>query len=202
MGSVPTSTMPRVHRKSPEGVWTKFSKMLNALGFLAFLWSLEGCASGQRASETERKLSHLQAENQRLSRELGSLRERLSVQKPEPTLCSASTTPRYRDPDPPTTPSPAGRNDAPTDVLKGRLLPIVKLSPQATEHRADGISIRESEPEPEADEPAGTRPVLKVHGQHEAWVYHRTVEGPEPTGIEVASGDDPVVTAPATPTER
>lgn len=154
------------------------------------------CSAPPPAESPEIELSFLRDENSRLTRELAEQRQRAMDRAPCEALPSepAQPSPKSGEPTesraalvPPLADDLAAASAEPVSVRPS--LPIVKLTPHSVEVQgADGISIRESAPSEEARGPEGTRPVLKVQGKHEAWVFHRPLEDDE--ALSTASEED------------
>jgi outer membrane murein-binding lipoprotein Lpp len=130
-----------------------------------------GCATTARTAHAE-QVQDLRRENDRLEAELTELREqKLQVER---GVCEKAA---------PQTAEKLPRPEADSDLPD---LPVVKMEPgkdSSEEVEGPVVSLRPAAlPEEEKELPSDVRPVLKVSGQHEAWVYHRRVTGPEPDG--------------------
>lgn len=167
----------------------KSLKIFMFLSFFGISSGLLGCgAASQRRLESQ-MIADLETENARLQTEVTTLQE----QKLEAERSACLKRPD-REPESSPRAVPAPR---PT-------LPVVRMAPEdQAEERPVGesdeavVSIRPASPEDQEEEaaPSGTRPVLKVRGQHEAWVYHRPIEEGEseapPLPLDPASGGAP-----------
>lgn len=132
------------------------------LSFCSLAAVLFGCASSRGTVLDRDLLLELEEQNARLEAEVTRLREEKlrSVRKAD---CSAQSEGAMGDRE---------QDAAPKD------LPVVQLEPAigADELESGDAIVRPAKPI-EEEEPVDedTRPVLKVRGQHEAWVYHRPV---------------------------
>lgn len=119
-----------------------------------------GCASGQATAFDRQLLVELEEKNTRLEAEVTRLREE-KLRGDRKSACGTRAATES-----------AAESKAP------EALPVVEMSPEAPlQELASGqVMIRPAEAVPE-EEPIDddTRPVLKVRGKHEAWVYHRAV---------------------------
>lgn len=136
------------------------AKYLKLLYLLFLGGSTLGCASSQATAFDRQLLVELEEKNVRLEAEVTRLREeKLHGDRKSDCL--------------------AGDGQEATSESDGpEPLPVVEMSPPAPEEElaAGDAMIRPAEP-PAEEEPIDddTRPVLKVRGKHEAWVYHRAV---------------------------
>lgn len=169
----------------------KYWKML---GIFIFLQAAVGCAGAQGPIGDRDQLIELQEENVRLEAQITRLREE-NLRAGKGASCHEG-------------PRPAG---APADTEPGAMeppadLPVVRMGPdeaaptdRAVSPEGGSASVRpaapvdEAEPEPQP----GTRPVLKVRGQHEAWVYHRPVVADEEEQSPHSGAPVPPATGPS-----
>ena len=158
--------------------------------FIALLGAVS-CATQPSSVQMANDLSQLSSENERLRNELTALQERsIAAERP----CAPSEGPEHAvaaamaaAPSDEAQPSAESSQAGPLRPHPAKPdLPVVRLTP--TGAAADAGAEQEpllapaSEPAEDTDD-ASTRPVLKVRGKHEAWVYHRPVE-PESEGQE------------------
>ncbi|GEM_PF-3293282 len=131
--------------------------------------SAAGCASGPRASQRGELLGQLQEENTRLEQEVTRLREeklrKSRVSGPCKVEKDESSPEQERSE--PSAPSLPTLVLAPEGEKGTEALPI----PVATLVQAHSLSENSSQDD--------LRPVLKVRGEHEAWVYHRPLKASE-----------------------
>lgn len=150
-------------------------KVMKLLLIILLLPAAVACGRGQQGARAP-QLEELRAENDRLEAELTELREqKLTAER---GVCSEQEV---------VAPAPEPK------VVQGEELPdlpVIKLEPgNVSEEEGPVVSLRPAADPDDADIPSDVRPVLKVRGQHEAWVYHRRVEtsessvGPAPTPI-------------------
>ncbi len=150
------------------------AKLLKLLGVLFLASSSSACAGLASAKAGDDRMSELRAENDRLEAELLELRESyLSKQRHQGC---------------PAIPS-QGEGETPTESVPepDGELPVVKLAPEPLEGGDDPVerdfnaSVRLFHEDERSGESQETRPVLKVRGQSEAWVYHRRLDEAERT---------------------
>lgn len=147
-------------RRPERSIRLGAGKLLKILILFTIASSLLGCASTQGTAFDRQLLLELEEKNTRLEAEVTRLREEKLRAAPE-TDCSADDDPSATD---------AAPDERPLN------LPVVEMNPtdSVEELEPRTAMIRPAEPPPEEEPLDGdTRPVLKVHGRHEAWVYHR-----------------------------
>jgi hypothetical protein len=136
---------------------------LKKLAFIGVVVLLGGCASRQGTAFDRQMLLELEEKNVRLEAEVTRLREE-TLKAEERGKCSAAQAAKSEGDSEP-------RLQAPPPHL-----PEVRMTPSASSNElpAGAAVIRPAADLPEEEEvDPNTRPVLKVRGQHEAWVYHR-----------------------------
>lgn len=169
-------------QKHERGLGLGSGKFRKLLILLSAGGCVLGCASSQGTAFDRQLLLELEEQNTRLEAEVTRLREeKLSADRESD--CSADKDPQ------PTAHLDGGREN----------LPVVEMMPMKSEEELESgeVLIRPAVPLPE-EQPVDehTRPVLKVHGQHEAWVYHRPV-----TAEDRAAKTDPVFKSKKSPEE-
>lgn len=144
------------------------TKSLIFIMILGLVLILSGCGAGVSAS-WQKKVDELRTENARLEAQLTEASEgKLQAER------NACITPAVE---------PKEVVEAPSADDEVPQLPVVKLGPEESAlEEGPLISVRPAAPSEDDEEiPQGVRPVLKVRGQHEAWVYHRPVSASEPS---------------------
>ena len=140
-------------------------KSLKRLGLIGGIFLLGGCASGQATAFDRQVLLELEEKNVRLEAEVTRLREE-TLSAESRTGCSPSRSAETKK-EVRAVPAMQG---APASLPEVRMTP----SPSAGELPVGAAVIRPAADVPEEEEvDPNTRPVLKVRGEHEAWVYHR-----------------------------
>lgn len=138
-----------------------------------------GCAGSQATAFDRQLLLELEEKNVRLEAEVTRLREE-KLRGDRKSACSAEAS-----------------TDKTSNSEGPEALPVVEMSSEAPlqELTPGEVMIRPAEPLPE-EEPIDddTRPVLKVRGKHEAWVYHRAV-----TAEDRKAKTDPAIDSKALP---
>ena len=138
---------------------------LKILVFVCFSLFLAGCASGQSTAFDRQMLLELEEKNVRLEAEVTRLREE-TLSAESRTSCAPSKSTETQE----GVRTGSGGQGAPASVPEVRMTP----SPSAGELPVGAAVIRPAADVPEEEEAdPNTRPVLKVRGDHEAWVYHR-----------------------------
>jgi hypothetical protein len=126
-------------------------------------------------------VADLQSENARLQTEITTLLEQKLAAERHACLDRPAQTSAGR-----------AKDEAP-DVPVVRMAPVDEDAESTSGEGEQKLSIRPAEPVEAEEEPMttppGTRPVLKVRGQHEAWVYHRPLDETEKAGAD--GGDAP-----------
>lgn len=137
-------------------------KLLKPLCFISWIALLSGCATGRGSGLDRDPLLELEEQNARLEAEVTRLRDE-KLRLARTADCSAQS-------------SEAAGRAAGEEVSSS--LPVVQMEPASSpdELESGEAIVRPAEPV-EEEEPIDedTRPVLKVRGQHEAWVYHRPI---------------------------
>jgi hypothetical protein len=179
------SAFGRVSRKNDKNM-----KLFIFLSLSGSSSALFGCGATAQNSLESQMIADLESENARLQTEVTTLQE----QKLEAERSACQKRPDRKPEKSP--------QEAPPERPE---LPVVRMVPQDKNEEGPSqsagndktlVSIRPSSfSEEEEGVPPGTRPVLKVRGEHEAWVYHRPLEAGEsnttPPAIEQASGGSP-----------
>jgi len=131
------------------------------------------------------ELQRLRTDNARLERELTEIRENALVDE-EKSACR---------------PVSSGE-----EKVKAPPLPVVQLRPEEDPQEQEGevsFEVKSSPGVPFAppeEHSAATRPVLKVRGEHEAWVYHRPLESKERTAsVPKKKSTAPLASTPTSP---
>lgn len=159
-----------------SGIWgISGIKSLKCLAFVAFCWASLGCASRTSTAFDRQLLVELEEKNARLEAEVTRLREeklRAAREVGCPDVDEATGD---------------GEDEPPSD------LPLVKVDPSEEGELPDGAAlVRPAAPVPQEDPvPEGTRPVLKVRGQHEAWVFHRPLTAEDKKAKSVSPETQP-----------
>lgn len=152
-------------------------KCLNLLGIFILLSSVVACGQQSIRPPEHDQLIELEQKNARLEAEVTELQEKILLeQKSVEQRCEKSDSKQ---------PSPAQTQEtlAPEASPVPPELEVVRLHPEAAEgeepvpEEEDFSQVRSSPGEAVTNEvdDDSTRPVLKVRGAHEAWVYHRPV---------------------------
>lgn len=128
-----------------------------------------GCGTLRSRGTEDSLMETLRAENERLEAELLELREeslgeerRAGCSKPAPVPSEESLGLSEMAPD--------------EELSRVVLAPEPENEAEETEERDFSASVRLFPEDELAGDSEHTRPVLKVRGQHEAWVYHRPVD--------------------------
>ena len=154
---------------------------LKTIVIIGFCVALVGCGKQSMVPPQQDEMIQLEEKNSRLEAELTELREAILSEKRKAQAACNDNSAKHdalsetashinkQDPEP---------NDMPPELA------VVRLEPERTGESAEA----EADPDfgqnlsspgsPNSDEPIdeSTRPVLKVHGRHEAWVYHRPLD--------------------------
>ena len=154
---------------------------LKSIVIIGFCGALMGCGKQSIIPPRQDEMIQLEEKNSRLEAEVTELRERiLSEKRKAQVACGENSA---KEDDQTETASHINKQELePTDTPPE--LAVVRLEPEqygeSAEADADpdfGQSLS-SPGSPNSEEPIdeSTRPVLKVHGRHEAWVYHRPLD--------------------------
>jgi hypothetical protein len=134
------------------------------MSILCLAFATSACGAGAQSTSVHKKMDELRSENARLEAQLTELSEQKL--QAERNGCAEPAA------------KPQKVTSLPAETEETSLLPVVKMGPEDLAQGDEGpvTSVRPAQPvEEEDDIPVGMRPVLKVRGQHEAWVYHRPV---------------------------
>jgi len=141
-------------------------KWLKLVKIILISFFLSACAAGGKAAQNADLFEELRAENTRLEERLTDLREQNLRKERKSPSC------------------PVLAAEVPVDQAPS--LPLVKMGPEPEEEEevepnfssvsASSISAHS---QPETPIKSNIRPVLKVRGEHEAWVYNRPLKASE-----------------------
>lgn len=151
--------------------------MPKLLGFIALSCAFAGCATPLRAKSVADSEHDLALENERLEAQVTELQEQLLKADRVHSCFNKKQAEALK----------AENKDLQAQIERARRdakLPTVSLQPEVdseeeTPEVAEAPSVSLFPADERSGESASTRPVLKVRGEHEAWVYHRPLEQDE-----------------------
>jgi hypothetical protein len=154
----------------------KYLKLIAFIGFSGLFW---GCGSHAIVPPAHDEMIQLEEKNSRLEAEVTELREKILAEQRLATGCADKPLKTAPSPESDINKQPPELGELADDAPE---LAVVRLQPDAaseeTEADPDFGQNVSSPGDANSDEPIddSTRPVLKVHGRHEARVYHRPLD--------------------------
>lgn len=148
-------------------------KHLKSLAIFSIFASMLGCGSQAIVPPKHDEMIQLEEKNSRLEAEVTELREKiLSEKRKVDTACTAAAAKSAPHIDK----QELEPVETPPELAVVRLEP--EHNPDEPDENPDFGQNLSSPGSPNSDEPLdeSTRPVLKVHGRHEARVYHRPLD--------------------------